>query len=148
MLDYTILQPILTYEDVTGVVIGMLHMTRCVWDRYIHAKTAVGSLGGLENHVDLLCLTDSEASLQSIHKWIGWGARLNLSKSPDADILKAIILKLQKRVEAGASTLLIKVKAHRGDPLNEEADIRAELGPRKEYKETIWDNLSGRTVYQ
>ncbi len=62
--------------------------------------------------------------------------------------MKTIILKLQKRVEAGVSTLLIKVKTHRGDPLNEEADIRAELGRRKEYKETIWDDLSGRTVYQ
>ncbi len=33
-----------------------------------------------EDHVDLLYLTDSETSLQSIHKWIGCGARLNLSK--------------------------------------------------------------------
>jgi hypothetical protein len=32
--------------------------------------------------------------------------------------------------------------------LNEEADIRAELGRRKAYKETIWDDLSDRTVYQ
>ncbi len=70
-----------------------------------------------------------------------------LSKSPDTDILKDIIFKLQKRVEAGVATLLIKVKDHRGDPLNGEADIRAELGRRKEYKETIWDDLSGRTVY-
>jgi hypothetical protein len=61
--------------------------------------------------------------------------------------LKAIILKLQKRVEAGAATLLIKVKAHRGDPLNEEAGLRAELGWHKAYKETIWDDLSDRTVY-
>jgi hypothetical protein len=51
-------------------------------------------------------------------------------------------------VEAGATTLLIKVESHRGDPLNEEADIRVELDRRKEYKETIWDDLSGRTVYQ
>ena len=57
-----------------------------------------------------------------------------MSRSACAHIVKAIILKLQKRVEAGAATLLIKVKAHRGDPLNEEADIRAELGRRKEYK--------------
>ncbi len=97
-----------------------------------------------EDHVDLLYLTDTEASLQAIHKWIGYGAKLNLSESPDADILKAIILKLQKRVEVGAGTLLIKVKDHRGDPLNEEADIRAELDRRKAYKETIWDDLSGR----
>ena len=45
-----------------------------------------------EDHVDLLYLTDSEASLQAIHKWIGCGAKLNLSKSPDADILKTIIV--------------------------------------------------------
>jgi hypothetical protein len=56
-----------------------------------------------------------------------WRSKLNLSRSPDADVLKDIVLKLQKRVEAGATTLVIKVKVHRGDPLNEEADIRAEL---------------------
>ena len=64
------------------------------------------------------------------------------------DVLKAIILKLQRRVEMGATTLLIKVKDHRGDPLNEEADIRAELDRLKEYKETIWNDSSDRTVYQ
>ena len=84
-------------------------------------------LEGHEDHVDLLYLTDSETSLQVIHKWIGCGASLNLSKSVDTDILKDIILKLQKRMETGTATLLINVKAHRGDPLNEEADIRAEL---------------------
>jgi ribonuclease HI len=87
-------------------------------------------------------------SLQAIHKWIVCGVELNLSKSPDVDVLKTIILNLQKRVEAGATTLLIKVKAHRGDPLNEEADIRAELGRLKEYKETIWNDSFDRTVYQ
>ena len=71
---------------------------------------------------------------------------MNLFRSPSADVLKAIILKLQKRVEAGATTLLIKAKAHRGDPLNEEADIRAELGRLKEYKKTIWNDSSDRTV--
>ena len=35
-------------------------------------------------------------------------------------------------------TLLVKVKTHRGDQLNEEADIRAEMGCRKEQKEVIW----------
>ena len=87
-------------------------------------------------------------TLQGIHKWIGGGSKLNLSRSPDADVLKTIILKLQKRVEAGSTTLLIKVKAHRGDPLNEETDIRAEMGRLKEYKETIWNDSSDRTVYE
>ncbi len=43
-----------------------------------------------------------------------------------------IIIKLQKRVLAGAATLLVEVKVHKGDPLNEEADVRVEMGHRKE----------------
>jgi hypothetical protein len=73
---------------------------------------------------------------------------VNLSKSPDGDVLKDIIIKLQKRVEAGATTLLIKVKDHVGDPLNEEPDIRTELDHLKEFKETIWNDSTDRTVYQ
>ena len=57
---------------------------------------------------------------------------MNLSKLPDTDVLIAIVFKLQKRVEVGATTLLIKVKTHRGDPLNEEAEIRAESDRLKE----------------
>ena len=101
-----------------------------------------------DDHIDLLYLTDTEVSLQDIHKWIDCGAKLNLSESSDTDVLKAIILKLLKRVEAGATTLLIQVRVHRGDPLNEEADIRTELGRLKEYTETIWNDSSDRTVYQ
>ena len=73
---------------------------------------------------------------------------MNLSRSPDADVLKSIILKLEQRVKAGTTTLLIKVKVHRGDPLNEETDIRVEMGRLKEYKETIWNDSSDRTVYE
>jgi hypothetical protein len=102
-----------------------------------------------DDHIDLLYVTDNEATLQVIHKWIDGGTKLNLSRSSDADVLKDIILKLQKSVEAGATTLVIKVKEpHRGDPLNEEADIRAELGRHKEYKKTIWNDSSDRTVYE
>jgi len=44
-------------------------------------------------------------------------------------IIKAIftsleaIEELRKRTTAGAATFLVKVKAHRGEPANEEADI-------------------------
>jgi ribonuclease HI len=69
-----------------------------------------------------------------MHKWIGCGAKLDHSNSTDADVLENIILKLQKRVQAGATTLLEKVKTHRGDPLNEDADIRAEMGRRDEQR--------------
>ena len=40
------------------------------------------------------------------------------------------------------------MKTNRGDPLNEESDIRGELGLPKEYKETIWNDSTDRTVYQ
>jgi hypothetical protein len=62
-------------------------------------------LGAHEDHVDLLYLIDREASLQAIHKWIGCGAKLNLSKSPDADILKDIILKLQMSGSRGSNSV-------------------------------------------
>ena len=80
-----------------------------------------------DDQIDLLYLTDSETSLQAIHKWIVGGVKLNLSKSPDTDV---------------------KVKTHRGNPLNEEVDIRVELDRLKEYKEMIWNDSSTRTVYQ
>jgi ribonuclease HI len=105
----------------------------------------------LETHPDnenLLYLTDSEATLQVINRWIGGGEKLILSRSPDGDILKAIIIKLQRRVKAGAATLLIKEKAHRGDPLNEETDIRAEMGRLKEDDEKTWSTQTDRTIYQ
>ena len=57
-------------------------------------------------------------------------------------------MKLQQRVKAKAATLLIKVKAHRGYPLNEEADIRAEMGRMKQEKEKTWSTPTNRTIYQ
>ncbi len=50
----------------------------------------------------------------SKHQWIECGAKLNLATTPDADVLKSIVIKLQKRVTSGAATLLVKVKPHRG----------------------------------
>ena len=42
----------------------------------------------LEDHQDnenLLYLTDSEATLQGINKWIGGGSKIRLTRSPDGD---------------------------------------------------------------
>jgi ribonuclease HI len=89
----------------------------------------------LEAHPDdenLLYLTDNETTLQTINKWIEGGAKLSLVKTADTDILRVIIVKLQQRVKAKAATLLIKVKTHRGYPLIEKVDIRAEMGRMKQ----------------
>ena len=74
--------------------------------------------------------------------------KLNLVRSPDGDVLKAIIIKLERRVKEGTATLLIKVKTHRGDPLNEETDIRAEIDRLKEESEKVWDAQTNRRIYQ
>jgi hypothetical protein len=105
----------------------------------------------LEDHGDdviLIYLTDNESILQTIHRWISCGAKLNFSKSPDADILKKITIKLKKRVLAGEETLLVKVNTYRGDSLHEEADIRTEMGRHKEQKEVGLNNQTNRTIYR
>jgi hypothetical protein len=45
-------------------------------------------------------------------------------------------------------TLIVKVKAHRGDPLNEEEENRAEMGRLKDHDEITWDDSTDRTVYK
>ncbi len=62
-------------------------------------------------------------NLSANHPGIGCGAKLNLSKSPDADVLKAIVLKLQKRVESGAVTLLIKDLTEEGQMLLDDPEL-------------------------
>ena len=66
----------------------------------------------------LLYLTDSESLLKTIRKWIGERTRANLATTPDVDLVKEIVQILQERVTAGTNTFLIKIKAHRVEPLN------------------------------
>ena len=58
----------------------------------------------------------------TINKWLG-GGKLSLAKETDTDILRVIVINLQKRVQEKTATLLIKVKVHHGYPLTEETDI-------------------------
>jgi hypothetical protein len=51
-------------------------------------------------------------------------------------------------VKVKVATLLIKVKKHRGYPLNEEADIRSEMGRMKQEQEKTWSRTTSRTIYQ
>jgi len=78
------------------------------------------------------------------HRCIGDGANVILARTPDADVLKEIVIKLQKRVTVRAATLLVKVKP-REDPPNEEADIRAEMGRLKELYRGPRRNHMGRS---
>jgi len=57
---------------------------------------------------------------------IGEGGKATLVEAPDADILAAATEILRKRIAAGTATFLVKVKAHRGEPVNEGAKVLAD----------------------
>ena len=59
--------------------------------------------------------------------------------TPDADILQEIIFLLTQRVRAGKSTFLVKVKSHRGEPINKRDDTLAEEG-RESSDDKLWTN--------
>jgi hypothetical protein len=51
-----------------------------------------------------------------------------LTNTTDAHILEYILAKLEARIAAKTRTFLVKVKTHREEPLNEEADDLTEVG--------------------
>jgi len=63
--------------------------------------------------------------LNAVNRWIGEGGKATLMGAPDADVLAAAIEILRKRIAVGTATFFVKVKAHRGEPANEEAVILA-----------------------
>ena len=72
---------------------------------------------------DVLLLCDNAAVLCAIKKWVGQGGKATLATAPDADILQEIVCLLKQRVRAGRATFLIKVKSHRGEPINERVTL-------------------------
>jgi len=54
---------------------------------------------------------------------MGAGGKATFVGAPDANILLEATEELRKRTAAGAATFLAKVKAHRAEAANEEADI-------------------------
>jgi ribonuclease HI len=96
---------------------------------------------------DLLILSDCKTALTEIRKWIGEGLRPCMATTKDADILKAVVARLRQRIEMGAATWLIKIKAHRGEPLNENADDEASRGCRLPADEKQWDMSTSRIMY-
>jgi len=55
-----------------------------------------------------------------------WRLESDVSRSARRRHLLEAIEELRKRTITGAATFLIKVKAHRGEPANEEAGIQAD----------------------
>ena len=93
----------------------------------------------------LLLFSDSEHTIDTKLKWVGEGARVVLHHCADADILRDVLKMLHERYANEDSTFLVKVKAHRGEPLNEGADTEAEHG--RECERIIWNDRTNRMVY-
>ena len=74
----------------------------------------------------LLYLCDNQTFLKAVNRLIGEDGKAKLVGAPDVDILGAAIEILRKRIAAGTATFLVKVKAHRGEPANEGADIHVD----------------------
>ena len=98
---------------------------------------------------DLVTSTDSEVLCRLVRRWVGQGGKASLSNTADADILEFIIGKLRARIAANARTFLVKIKAHRGEPLNERADDLADEGKTlaKAGDSYPWTNRTTRLVY-
>jgi ribonuclease HI len=63
-----------------------------------------------------------------------------LATAPDTDILREIVCLLTQHVLAGRATFLVKVKSHRGEPINKRADTLAEEGLALSDEEKRWDD--------
>jgi len=96
----------------------------------------------------LLYLCDNQSLLKAVNRWNGGeGGKATLVGVADADILAAAIEILRNRIAAGTTTILVKVKAHRGEAANEGADILADkaISDPKVGKE--WCQLTNRAVF-
>ena len=80
------------------------------------------------DHEDLVTATDSEVLFRVVDRWVGQGRKDSLVNTVDVDILEYILAKLAARIEAKSRTFLVKVKSHRGEPLNEGEEDLAEAG--------------------
>ena len=98
---------------------------------------------------DLVTATDREVLCRVVGRWVGQGGKASLANTADADILEYILAKLAARIEAKSRTFLVKVKTHRGEPLNEgaddltEADRAMENEPGRELQVARTDNTGG-----
>jgi len=92
-------------------------------------------------------LCDNQSFLKADNRWIGEGGKSTMVGAPDADILAAAIDILRKRIAAGTATVLDKVKAHRGEPANEGADILADKAILDPKVGKEWCQRTNRAVF-
>ena len=93
----------------------------------------------------IILLSDSACFLSSFQKWIGKGKSPSMHGNLDADIMGDKVQLLRERIEQGLLTFFIKIKAHRGNPLNELADRCADEGRQSE--NIRWSLPTNRPIF-
>jgi len=91
-------------------------------------------------------LCDNQALLEAVRRWVGKGRKAKLKGAPDSCILLEAIEELRGKKTSGAATFLFKVKVHRAEPANEEADIQADKAISGKDVPTEWHNRTRQTV--
>jgi hypothetical protein len=76
------------------------------------------------------------------------GKKLPDTPNANADVMTSIIERERERVLRGARTFLVKVKAHRGEPLNERADTQAENARQLPLECRQWTTRTQRMTYE
>ena len=66
----------------------------------------------------------------------------------NADIMRPIIECLRVRTQQHARTFFVKIKAHRGEPLNECADTQAETARQLPEDTQQWTDRTRRMTYE
>jgi ribonuclease HI len=108
-------------------------------------QTRTSSTGASDN---LLYLCDNQSLLKAVQKWTGDGPKQIMANAPDADVLRQIIEPLTMRVQNGAATFLVKVKAHRGESLKELADSLAEAAREVGMEKKEWCDRTECMVFK
>jgi len=95
----------------------------------------------------MLYLCDNQALLKAVKRWAGEGRKATLVGAPDANIFLGAVKELQKGTTTGAATFLVKVKAHRGEPANEEANIQADKPMSGKDVPAEWHDKTNQAVF-
>ena len=95
----------------------------------------------------MLYLCDNQPLLKAVKRWAGEDGKATLVGAPVTHILLKAIEELRNRTTTGAATFLVKVKVHRGEPANEEADIQADKAISGKDVPTEWHDRTNRALF-
>ena len=80
--------------------------------------------------------------------WFGEGGKATQATAPNANIVREVLCTLRMRIAAGSATFLIKVKSHRGEPIDEQADDMADEGRQEEDEVSTWTTRTRQMVFK